>query len=144
MYYTETIGKFHADTLRDINNPSNKYYIEPATNTMDCRTLSANYVKLQQQIDWWFAEIGYGKKKKEEQNIYAIIDIQQGKQDQYAQLIQDKCTITTGGGGNDNTNTGGGNGNGVTLPETPTTTTSGNTTLILLAALAAYLFFIKK
>lgn len=145
MYNYQTIGNYRSAALRDINNPISEFYIEPANGVMSCQNLSANYDKLQQQIDFWFSEINAGKNKKEEANINSIIAIQQAKQDQYAALMQDKCTITinTGGGNNEEPKTSGG-GTGLTVPETPTTTGGSNTTLLLLAGLAFYLFILKK
>ena len=129
----KTIGRYYEVSLQSAINNTYEFYVEPASQNMDCDTLLTNQQRLQSMVLDWEGKAISSTNQTEINNANSIVQILQGRLNEYDRIYSVKCsTMTT-------TN----NGTVAPTPEQPTTNGGGSIVLPLLLV-AGGIFFISR
>ena len=90
------IGRYWASTLSQINYAGSEWFVPAPYDGQDCLTQQTFITRLQAQLQMWNDNLLNSTNSKEQANLAAIIDIQQGKLDAYIAAQNSKCGIPSG------------------------------------------------
>ena len=130
----KTIGRYYEVSLQSAINNTYEFYVAPASNTMDCATLTMNQQTLQSMVLDWQSKAAASSNSTEINNANSIVQILQGRLDEYDRLLVLNCsTMAT-------TN------NGTVQPTSEQPTTNGGSGSIVLPLLlvAGGIWFLSR
>ena len=129
----KTIGRYYEVSLQSAINNTYEFYVEPASQNMDCDTLQTNQQRLQSMVLDWEGKAISSTNQTEINNANSIVQILQGRLNEYDRILVLNCsTMTT-------TN----NGTVAPTPEQPTSNGGGSIVLPLLLV-AGGIFFLSR
>jgi len=128
----KTIGKYYEVSLQSAINNTYEFYVAPASSTMDCGTLTTNQQQLQSMVLEWQAKAMQSSISTEINNANSIVQILQGRLDEYDRLIALNCNQMA------TTN------NGTVQPVPEQSSTNGGSIVLPLLLVAGGIFFLSR
>jgi len=130
----KTIGRYYEVSLQSAINNTYEFYVEPASQYMDCGTLLTNQQRLQSMVLEWEGKAATSTNQTEINNANSIVQILQGRLNEYDRIYALNCSgITT-------TN----NGTVEPIPEQSTTNNGTGSIVLPLLLVAGGIFFLSR
>lgn len=130
----KTIGKNYEVSLQSALNNAFEFYVPLASQTMDCGTLTTNQQLLQNMVLEWQGKAESSANNTEKNNAVAIVQVLQGRLDEYDRTAAIVCAQSTPAG----------NGSPTVVTPAGTNEKSGSGFVLPLLLLGAGIFLVTR